>query len=211
MSHVSSGSFQGWRTPAALGAALVKEYECVLDAAADKDNALCPVFYDGSEGSDGLLQPWNAPGAGVWCNPPYADPGAWLEKGYDEVLVHGNCDRAVFLLPAAVGVSWFVRACLVAEVFLFDARIRYELPPREQLPVEYQDKLYRRTRRGPGCEDCRGNGTGCDSCCWAPKTSPGGGNALVVIERGGLVGITGIRSALTGALTVDFTDGLALE
>lgn len=197
MSHVSSGkdSFQGWRTPAALGAALVREYECVLDAAADKDNALCPVFYDGSEGSDGLKQPWTAPGAGVWCNPPYADPGAWLTKAYSEVLVEGNCERAVFLLPASVGVSWFTQACRLAEVFLFDERIRYELPPREELPEEYRHTLYRQDKAG----------------VWRPKSSPGGGNALIVIEAGGLVGVTGMRSSETGELIVDFTEGIRLE
>jgi phage N-6-adenine-methyltransferase len=195
LKHVSSTKFQAWRTPEVLGRALVREYECVLDAAADADNALCPVFYDGTDGSDGLKQPWNAPGAGVWCNPPYEDPGAWLDKAYHEVFVDENCTRAVFLLPAAVGVSWFTKTCRLAEVFLFDNRIRYELPPREALPPEFQDVLYRRTKSG----------------AWVPKTSPGGGNALVVVEKGGLVGVTGLRSSLTGELLQDFTEGFRID
>lgn len=187
MKHISNSSYTGWRTPKVLADAFRLEYDLVLDAAADKDNAVCPVFFDGSEGSNGLDQPWEVPFGGVWCNPPYFDPAPWLAKAYTEVLDLGRCERAVFLLPAAVGVSWFTRACRIAEVHLFDRRIRYELPPREELPEEFRDTLY--TAKG------------------APKSSPGGGNALIIVERDGLVGITGIRSAETGRLIFDFTDG----
>lgn len=189
MKHISSGpeSFQCWRTPRQLADALRVEYNVCLDAAADKDNAVAPVFFDGTEGSNGLEQPWDVPFGGVWVNPPYSDVTPWLEKAYSEVLDLGRCERAVLLLPAAVGVSWFTRACRIAELFLFDERIRFELPPRDQLPEEFRDKLY--TAKGK------------------PKSSPGGGNCLVVVERDGLVGITGVRSSKTGKLVFDFTDG----
>jgi hypothetical protein len=161
-----------------------------LDAAADKDNAVCPVFYDGSEGSDGLVQPWAVPGAGVWVNPPYEDCGSWVVKACEEVLLHENCARAVLLVPAAVGVAWFTRACRLAEVFLFDERIRFGLPPKEELPDNLQKKLYKQNRKG----------------AWVPKTSPGGGNALVVVEIGRRVGVTGMRDSKTGVLVQDFAE-----
>lgn len=195
MAHISSTSFQGWRTPKPLAAALVAEFDCKLDAAADKDNAVCPVFYDGTEGSDGLLQPWNVPGAGVWVNPPYEDCGSWIVKACEEVLLHENCQRAVLLVPAAVGVAWFSRACRLAEVSLFEERIRFDLPPREELPEQYRDKLYRQ----------RPNGT------WVPKTSPGGGNALIVVEIGRHVGVNFLRNAKTGAVAQDFVSGYRVE
>lgn len=186
MKHVSSGSFQAWRTPRLLADAFRVEYDLVLDVAADVDNTVCPCFFDGSEGADGLTQPWNVPFGGVWCNPPYADTAAWLDKAFAEVEA-GNCMRAVLLVPAAVGVSWFARAVREAEVFLFDERIRFELPPMADLSPALQMQLFKATG--------------------VPKTSPGGGNALVVIETGGLVGVTGLRSTRTGRMIQDFTTG----
>lgn len=191
MGHISSASFQGWRTPRVLAERFVEEYGCVLDAAADKDNAVCPVFYNGEEGSDGLKQPWTAPEAGVWVNPPYEDPAIWVIKACEEVFLNQNCARVVMLLPAAAGTRWFSRACRLGEVHVFDERIRYGLPPREALPIALQDVLYRRTR----------NGT------WVAKTSPGGGNALIVFELGRTVGITAMRSSQTGEIVQDFTEG----
>ena len=187
MHHVSSGSFQAWRSPQAIVQALVTEYDCVLDAAADKDNSVCPAFLDGSEGSDGLLQPWDVPNGGVWCNPPYANVAEWLAKAYLEVIIAERCQRAVLLLPASVGVAWFSDICRKAEVQLFDKRLAFDPPPFDQCSVEDQKKLYDKNGK--------------------PKSSPGSGNCLVVIENGGLVGITGMRSSVTGRLVQDFLDG----
>lgn len=192
MGHISSASFQGWRTPRALAERLVAEYGCVLDAAADKDNAVCATFYDGEEGSDGLKQPWIAPEAGVWVNPPYEDPTAWAIKAREEVFFVESCARVVMLLPAAVGTKWFTHACHLGEVHIFDERIRFDLPPRETLPLALQEVLYRQSAR---------------SGAWVPKTSPGGGNALVIFEVGRPVGVRALRSTKTGDILQDFTDG----
>lgn len=188
LKHVSSGrdSYQGWRTPKVLADHFRQTFNLVLDAAADKDSAICPAFYDGSDGSDGLKQPWTAPEAGVWCNPPYRDPAAWLRKAYGEVQAD-NCMHAVLLVPAAVGTDWFTTACQVAEVHLFDRRIRFELPPREELPLKYQDTLYKKTRSG-----------------YKPKVSPGGGNALVIVRLGGKKGITKMLNSMTGTTRLTF-------
>lgn len=190
MGHVSTGSFQAWRTPPALAAKFVEEYQCVLDAAADKDNAVCPTFYDGEPGSDGLTQPWVAPEAGVWVNPPYEDSGSWLTKACEEVLLAENCARAVLLVPAAIGTAWFSRALRLAEVHLFDERIRFLPPPRDELPPALQDALYKKNRYGE----------------WVPKTSPGGGNALLIVEIGRTVGVTTLRSSRTGEIIQTFAE-----
>jgi phage N-6-adenine-methyltransferase len=185
LDHVSSTSFQAYRTPRELGKNLVVEYDLALDVAADAKNALTPAFLDCSV--DGLKMCWlPGPGRGVWCNPPYNDVPPWLVKGHHEVYVAGNCSRAVFLVPFAAGVSWFTDAVTKYEVFLFDERIKFEVPPYEDCPPEFRDKLYRDGK---------------------PVRSPGGGNALIVMEPSGLIGVTGLRSSKTGALMMDFITG----
>lgn len=191
LKHVSSASFQAWRTPKRIADALRVEYDLQLDAAADFENSVCAAFFDGSEGSNGLVEDWTLPHGGVWINPPYEDVTPWLSKAILEVYHKASCDRAVMLVPAAVGVSWFSGACRIAEVHLFDERIRFDLPPKESLSKEWQDKLF--TQKGK------------------PKRSPGGGNALVILERDGLVGVTAMRSSKTGRMTIDFTDGAVYE
>src|SRR5687767_6022822 len=50
-----------------------------LDVAAAEHNAKAPAYYTREQ--DGLTLPW----AGrVWCNPPYSDCGAWVQKAWDE-------------------------------------------------------------------------------------------------------------------------------
>lgn len=186
MKHVSSVKFQCWRTPQKLADSLRVEYDLLLDAAADFKNAICPAFFDAE--ADGLKQPWCLPlGGGVWINPPYQNCEVWLAKAYLEVYTLRNCDRAVLLLPAAVGVKWFSAALDVAECHLFDERIRFELPPKAELPEELRAKLYDGDK---------------------PKSSPGGGNALFIFDReSGLTGVTGLRSSKTGRFVRDFITG----
>lgn len=182
MSHVSSGSFQAWRTPRALARALVDEFDIRIDAAADSDNTVCEAYFDGSDGMNGLQEEWST-GGGVWINPPYDQTGLWLSKAIREVAT-GRCARAVMLVPAAVGVEWFQTALDAAQVHIFDRRIRFDPPPPEDLDDYWISKLYRVDSTGAA----------------KPKTSPGGGNALLRIEPFAVTGITGLRSAETGAI-----------
>lgn len=50
-----------------------------LDVAAAEHNTKCREFYDRAD--DGLAQPW---GGRIWCNPPYSDCRAWVEKAWAE-------------------------------------------------------------------------------------------------------------------------------
>jgi phage N-6-adenine-methyltransferase len=213
LDHVSSTKFQAYRTPRKLGQNLCVEYDLILDVAADEKNALCPVFYEENPLGGGLVNSWTRP---AWCNPPYNDIPSWLNKGHEEVYVEGNCPRAVFLLPFAAGVSWFTRAVTHYEVFLFDDRIKFDVPPYAECPAEFRDKLYKASK---SCRDCGGSGLRYKHCSlWSgeyvpcpcerkPVRSPGGGNALIVMEPGGLVGVTGLRSSETGTLLMDFITG----
>lgn len=63
-----------------------------LDAAASKENHLCDRYFTLEE--DGLKQSWA--GERVWCNPPYSDIRAWVEKAWRET----DTEVIVMLLPA---------------------------------------------------------------------------------------------------------------
>lgn len=65
-----------------------------LDVAAASHNAKCERYYTIED--DGLNQPW---WGNVWCNPPYSNIGAWVEKAWRSVLFHGHT-KVVMLLPA---------------------------------------------------------------------------------------------------------------
>lgn len=58
---------------------------------------------------DGLLQPW---GGLVWLNPPYSEPGPWIEK----LAYHGH---GIALLPVDTSTAWWHRWVLVADVICF--------------------------------------------------------------------------------------------
>lgn len=71
------------------------EHLFTLDAAATRENAKCPQFFDREV--NGLLQSWA--GHVVWCNPPFSDLLSWVRKARWET-VHGGCLKVVMLLPA---------------------------------------------------------------------------------------------------------------
>lgn len=70
------------------------QHRFTLDAAANASNAKCAKFYDLT--SDGLSHSWR--GERVWCNPPYSNIRAWVEKAWAECR-GGDCFVAL-LLPA---------------------------------------------------------------------------------------------------------------
>lgn len=65
-----------------------------LDAAAAPHNAKCERFYTVADNA--LEQPWKGR---VWCNPPYSDLGAWVQKAWTERWL-GNASLIVMLLPS---------------------------------------------------------------------------------------------------------------
>lgn len=85
-------------TPADEFAKLYERFDgFTLDVAAAEHNTKCPVFY--SRDDDGLTQPWTGR---VWCNPPFSDLRAWVEKAWAEWLQPSSLgpDLIVMLVPA---------------------------------------------------------------------------------------------------------------
>lgn len=82
-------------TPEPLWWSYNKRYGFTLDVAANARNAKTSTYYDLA--ADGLSKPWV--GHRVWCNPPYSNIGAWLDKAHVEFKA--GCDLIVMLLPAS--------------------------------------------------------------------------------------------------------------
>lgn len=101
-----------WRTPPEIFAALHREFNFGLDAAASSSNALCSCFF--TQEMDALRLDW--PPVTVWCNPPYSDIGPWVEKA-------AQCNHAggtvVMLVPADPSVGWFKKAWETADEMRF--------------------------------------------------------------------------------------------
>ena len=71
-------------------------WQFTLDAAASDENKLCDRYF--TLESDGLKQSWR--GQRVWCNPPYSDMRAWVEKAWHEVRLRTGPEIVVMLAPA---------------------------------------------------------------------------------------------------------------
>jgi phage N-6-adenine-methyltransferase len=67
-----------------------------LDVAASDDNAKCERYLTRYAQPDGLAASWA--GESVWCNPPYSDLGAWVQKAWREWL---TVDVDDFFVPVA--------------------------------------------------------------------------------------------------------------
>ncbi len=83
-------------TPPEIFRPLDAEHRFTMDVAASAENAKCPAYY--TVESNGLVLPW---GGRVWCNPPYSNIGAWVEKAWTEMLARaGGSEVIVMLLPS---------------------------------------------------------------------------------------------------------------
>jgi phage N-6-adenine-methyltransferase len=74
-----------------------------LDVAACDEAHLAAAYF--TKAHDGLSQPWRAPR--VWCNPPYSQISAWVEKAWLEYNAE-RFDVLAMLLPAVkTEQSWW--------------------------------------------------------------------------------------------------------
>jgi len=110
-----------WETPPELFRQLDAEFGFMLDAAATRDNALCPAFC--TEATDGLACDWHRNFA-VYCNPPYGTQiGRWVQKGYEEA--QKGC-TVVMLIPARTDTAyWHDYVMRAAEIRFVRGRLRF--------------------------------------------------------------------------------------
>jgi phage N-6-adenine-methyltransferase len=107
---------EDWETPADLYAKYDAEFGFTLDAAANADNAKCPVYFSGGS----LERRW--PGI-VWLNPPYGKAiGAWVQKAYWESQ---RGSTVVCLVPARTDSWWWHDYTPSAEVRFIRGRIKF--------------------------------------------------------------------------------------
>ena len=96
-----SGSSDEWSTPEETFQALDTEFHFTLDPCATDQNHKCALYYTQKE--NGLLQNWG--GQSVFCNPPYSQIGAWVEKAYREASKDHTL--VVLLIPSRTDTKYF--------------------------------------------------------------------------------------------------------
>ena len=119
-----------WQTPRKLVSFLDDAWgPFVLDVAASAANAVCKDYF--SLETNGLVQDWHTDGNGtIWCNPPWGEARAWVEKAIMENRRHRT--RIVMLLPASTDTKWFWELSAMAYILLMYGRVRFDLPGEEQ-------------------------------------------------------------------------------
>lgn len=75
-----------------LNAAFNFEY----DAACTTLNCKCPRGFFIDKGQNGLEESWA--NKRIFCNPPFSQKAAWIQKAYEEVI-QGFCPLCVMILP----------------------------------------------------------------------------------------------------------------
>lgn len=90
-----------WETPQNIYDILDAEFNFNLDPCATKYNHKCKTFYTINE--NGLDQKWA--GYRVFCNPPYSNISAWVEKAFRET--RNDNTLVVLLIPSRTDTRYF--------------------------------------------------------------------------------------------------------
>ena len=90
-----------WATPQDVYDMLDKEFNFDLDPCATEENHKCEKYY--TTETDGLLKEWG--GYRVFCNPPYSNIAAWVEKAFRET--RNDNTLVVLLIPARTDTRYF--------------------------------------------------------------------------------------------------------
>jgi hypothetical protein len=102
-------------TPAALFVALDTRFD--VDVASPPGGLpWIPADRFLDQSIDGLSVEWEG---FVWCNPPYSNPGPWLER-------MSNHKNGIMLLPVDTSTVWWQRWATKADVWVFiSGRVRF--------------------------------------------------------------------------------------
>lgn len=107
-----------WETPHELFVRLCKEFRFSRDVCATLKNAKLPDFWS----ENALSKHWSGT---LWMNPPYSDPGPWVEKAHKASTRKGV--TVVALLPVATETRYFQHFVLdmADEVRFLSKRLRF--------------------------------------------------------------------------------------
>lgn len=86
-----------FRTPDHIFNQLNDIFNFTLDAACTLEDCKCFKGFYHDEGIDALKISWG--GERVFCNPPFSQKAAFIEKAYNEVI-NGDCPICVMVLPS---------------------------------------------------------------------------------------------------------------
>lgn len=115
-----------WYTPWDVVQPLADEFaggEFDLDPCSVPEAAKGKAYYTIED--DGLSLPWHGR---VWMNPPYSQPGLWVDKAIHEVQ-SGNCELVVALIFNSSGCHWYNQALKHATLIRhYPKRIRFHGP-----------------------------------------------------------------------------------
>lgn len=118
-----------WQTPPYVFKYYDARFNFSHDVAATASNALANCYY--TEEDDALTKDW---GSAAWCNPPYSDTSAWVDKAIEQTS--RGFRKVVMLLPAATSVAWFAKAMAhCSECHLITGRIAF-INSETGLPVK---------------------------------------------------------------------------
>lgn len=118
-----------WQTPPYVFNYYDARFNFSHDVAATVSNALASCYY--TEEDDALTKDW---GRAAWCNPPYSDTSAWVDKAIEQTS--RGFREVVMLLPAATSVAWFAKAMAhCSECHLITGRIAF-INSETGLPVK---------------------------------------------------------------------------
>ena len=133
-----SSETQNWTTPDEFWIPLDKEFNFVLDVAAQKENTKCLEYLTIED--DALKHPWKKTN---WCNPPYGDRKypvkSWVAKAYEESVI-GN--TTVMLLPInKMDQQWFHDLALKnAEIRIVKGRVHFVDALTKKRPTKLNKK-----------------------------------------------------------------------
>jgi len=115
--HFSTGK-DNWGTPPWLFHRCSRIWDFRLDACAEKWSAKCDQWYGVKK--DGLKNPWRK---WTWCNPPYSNIEAWLEKASKERMRGAS---SVILMPSRTDTrAWHRYAPQASRVFFIKGRLKF--------------------------------------------------------------------------------------
>ena len=97
MTLFGSAKTNEWTTPEWLFRELDTEFHFTLDPCCTHESAKCSKHFTAED--DGLRQDWT--GERVFCNPPYSEVKAWVEKAHIERAL------TVMLIFAKTDTKWF--------------------------------------------------------------------------------------------------------